>query len=334
MTKIVSLEELLELATDALVAANTSAENARIVADALVAADADGLSSHGVSRVPFYADQALSGKVAGQAEPVLEMTAQASIRVDARDGFAFPAIRLGLDRALELVRHTGVVGVAIASSHHAGACGYHVEYLATHGYVGLGLTNTPSAMAPLGGYKGTFGTNPIAFACPRKEDPPLIIDLSLSRVARGKIMLAAKKGERIPVGWALGPDGQPTTDPELALSGTMVPIGEAKGSALALMIEILTAGLAGAHFAFQASSFFTPEGPSPRIGQFFIVINPAVFAGETFLFRIEELIAEIRSQEGARLPGDRRLTQREKSRRQGVVIPEKLYEELVERSGK
>jgi (2R)-3-sulfolactate dehydrogenase (NADP+) len=334
MTKTVSVDELLALTTGALVAANTSPENAAIVAEALVAADAEGLSGHGVSRVPFYADQALSGKVNGRATPVARVTASGAVHVDARDGFAFPAIRLGLDRALGLIGDAGTVSVAITNSHHSGASGYHVEHVADHSCIALGFTNSPSAMAPWGGHKGTFGTNPIAFACPRKAHPPLVIDLSLSKVARGKIMVAAQKSESIPLGWALDAEGQPTTDANAAMAGTMVPIGEAKGAALALMVEILTAALTGAHFAYEASSFFTAEGPPPRIGQFFIIIDPNVFAGEQFSARVEALIAEIRSQAGTRLPGDRRLAQREKSRNEGIVLPEPLYEDLVRRAGR
>ncbi len=313
-------------------AANTSAQNARIVADALVAADADGLSSHGVARVPFYADQSASGKVDGHALPELRVVASACVRVDARDGFAFPAIRMGLDRAMELVADTGIAAVAISNSHHAGAGGYHVEHVARQGYVALGFSNTPSGMAPWGGSKGTFGTNPIAFACPRRDNLPLVIDLSLSKVARGKVMLAEKSGEAIPPEWALDEHGRPTTDPKAALAGTMVPIGDAKGAALALMVEILAAGLTGSHFAFQASSFFTAEGPPPRIGQFFILLNPTVCAGAGFGSSIEELVQEILSQQGTRLPGDRRLAQREKSLRDGVALPDPLYDELLRRA--
>ncbi|GMQ89673.1 MAG: Ldh family oxidoreductase [Gammaproteobacteria bacterium] len=333
MSKTVSLDTLRGVATAALVAANTSDENARIVAEALVAADADGLSSHGVSRIPFYADQSASGKVDGHAVPELRVVAQACVRVDARDGFAFPAMRAGLDAATELLGHAGTAAVAISNSHHAGAGGYHVEHVARQGYLALGFSNTPSGMAPWGGFKGTFGTNPIFFACPRENNPPLVIDLSLSKVARGKVMLAEKSGEAIPPDWALDAQGQPTADPKAALAGTMVPIGEAKGAALALMVEILAAGLTGSHFAFQASSFFTANGPPPRIGQFFVLFNPAVCAGDGFASRIEELIAEILSQDGARLPGDRRLAQREKSLRKGVVLPDQLYDELVRRAG-
>lgn len=333
MSKLISIEQLHELATRVLIKANTSAENARLVAEALVAADADGLSSHGVSRIPFYADQAVSGKVNGQATPQLHVAASAAIRVDAKDGFAFPAIKLGLERALALIADTGIVGVAVANSHHCGACGYHVEQLAAHGHIALGFSNTPSAMAPWGGHKGTFGTNPIAFACPRRNHAPLVIDLSLSKVARGKIMVAQQKGEPIPAGWALDAQGKATTDANAAMAGTMVPLGDAKGAALALMVEILTAALTGANFAYQASSFFTAEGPPPRIGQYFILISPTMFAGEGFITRIEELLCEILAQEGTRLPGDRRLAQREKSRKQGISLPPTLYEELQRRAG-
>lgn len=333
MSDIVSIEKLRELATGALINANTSPENARLVAEALVTADADGLSSHGVSRIPFYADQALSGKVNGQATPQLHIAAAAAIRVDAKDGFAFPAIKLGLERGLALVAETGVVGVAIANSHHCGALGYHVEQVAARGQIALGFSNTPSAMAPWGGHKGTFGTNPIAFAAPRRNHAPLVIDLSLSKVARGKIMVAQQKGEPIPAGWALDAQGKATTDANAAMAGTMVPLGDAKGAALALMVEILTAALTGAHFAYQASSFFTAEGPPPRIGQYFILINPSAFAGKGFLPRIEELLGEILAQEGARLPGDRRLVQREQSRKQGINLPPALHAELRRRAG-
>ncbi len=331
MSKI-DLETLEELAIRTLVAADTSEANAASVATALVAADADGLASHGVSRLPFYADQATTRKVDGHATPVLEQHAAAAIRVDAADGFAFPAIRLGLERAVEIAGDAGVAAVSIGNSHHCGACGYHVESVAEHGLVALGFSNTPAGIAPWGGLRGSFGTNPIAFACPRREKPPVIVDLSLSAVARGKIMLADKGGESIPEGWALDAEGRATTDPRAALAGTMVPIGEAKGSGLAMMVELLTAALAGANFAYEASSFFTAEGPPPRIAQSFLVINPKAFGEQTFLDRVEALVADVISQPGTRLPGDRRYANRATARAHGVEIPQALLAELQRRA--
>ena len=326
------MDALAALATGALVNGNTSNSNAEMVATALVAADADGLTSHGVSRVPFYADQATSGKVDGQRTPILEQHATAAIHVDAADGFAYPAIRIGLDKAVEVVRDAGVAALTIGNSHHCGAMGYHVESIAEQGLVALGFSNSPAGIAPWGGTRGSFGTNPIGFACPRVEHPPLVVDLSLSAVARGKIMLADKRGEAIPEGWALDAEGRPTSDPQAALAGTMVPIGEAKGSALAMMVELLTAALANAHFAFEASSFFSAEGPPPRIAQMFIVLNPDAFGGKFFLDRVEALVGHVLSQSGTRLPGERRVRNRAAARAEGVDIGEDLLAELQRRA--
>lgn len=163
-------------------------------------------------------------------------------------------------------------------SHHCGVLGHYAESIARNNLIGLAFSNTPSAMAPWGGNKPSFGTNPLAFGCPCAHCPdgqPIVVDMSLSKVARGKIMNAVQKGESsIPEGWALDAGGMPTTDPVQALRGTMVPMGDAKGAALVLMVEILSATLTGSNHAFEASSFFEAEGPAPGIGQSFILISP------------------------------------------------------------
>ncbi|HSE77595.1 MAG TPA: Ldh family oxidoreductase [Alphaproteobacteria bacterium] len=321
------------LAVRALVAAGATVENAEAVARALVAAEADGLAGHGLSRVPAYADQAVAGKVDGRASPTLRQTAPAVLVVDAADGFAFPAIALGLAQARILVRDTGVCALAVTNSHHFGAAGYHVEPLAADGLAALVFGNSPAGIAPWGGRRAIFGTNPIAFACPRRGAPPLVIDLSLSKVARGKIMVAAQKGEAIPEGWALDAEGRPTTDAKAALAGTMLPMGDAKGYALVLMAEILAAALTGARFGYEASSFFDAKGPPPRVGQFFLIFDPIRFVGHGFAQRVAELANAILAQPGARLPGERRLKLRAKAAVDGLVIPDALYDELVRRAG-
>jgi (2R)-3-sulfolactate dehydrogenase (NADP+) len=331
MTRL-TLAEAETLARRVLEAAGTSAENARITASALVAAEADGLGSHGLSRLPAYADQVRSGKVAGFARPLVEGTAGATIRVDARDGFAFPALVKGLETAAELARRTGTVAVAVRNSHHAGALGWLVERAALAGLACLAVTNSPAGIAPWGGAKPVFGTNPIAFACPRRTTPPLVIDASLSKVARGKVMVAARRGEAIPEGWALDADGRPTTDAKAALEGTMLPLGDAKGSALVLMVEVLAAALTGGRFGFEAGSFFTAEGDPPRIGQMFWLLDPVRLGGEEALDRLETLIAAIEAQPGTRLPGSRRLALRERATREGLEVDGALYEELVARA--
>jgi (2R)-3-sulfolactate dehydrogenase (NADP+) len=328
-----SLDAAHALALGALTRANVAPKNAETVAKALVAAEADGLASHGLSRVPAYADQSWAGKVDGQAVPQIRKTGTGAIMVDARDGFAFPAIAAGLSRAEELVKSAGVVALGVTNSHHSGVVGYHVEPLAQRGLVALALGNSPAGIAPWGGSKALFGTNPIAFACPRDGGAPLVIDLSLSKVARGKVMVAAQRGEAIPEGWALDAEGRPTTDAKAALAGTMVPMGEAKGAALVLMVELLAAALTGAQFGYEASSFFDAKGPPPRVGQFFLVIDPAAFAGRSFVTRAEVLLSAILDQKGTRLPGDRRHKLRFKARTEGITIPDDLHQDLVRRSG-
>ena len=329
---VLSLATLTETARRVLLAAGTEAGIAAIVADALVAADADGIASHGVARLPAYADQVRSGKVDGDARPTLRRTAAATLAVDAADGFAFPAVRLGLAAAADLAPETGIVAVGVHRSHHFGVAGHHVERLAERGLVGLAFTNSPAALAPWGGHRPIYGTNPIAFACPRRGAPPLVIDLSLSKVARGRIMVAAQKGEAIPEGWAVDSTGRPTTDAAAALAGTMLPLGDAKGAALALMVELLAAGLTGGNYGWEAGSFFTADGSKPRIGHLFIAIHPPALAGAGFLDRVEVLLGAALGQEGVRLPGDRRLAARARAAAEGVSIPDALAAELSRRA--
>ena len=332
--RTLSIDALRVLATEALAASRTSPANAACVAEALVAADADGIASHGVSRIPFYADQAISGKVDGHAEPRRWWPRPGVVGVDARGGFAYPAIRVALDAGLERAREAGCVFAVVSNSHHAGAGGYHVERVAEAGIVALAFSNSPAGIAPWGGRTGTFGTNPVAFACPRRGAAPLVVDLSLAVAARGKVMLAARRGDPIPRGWAFDAQGRPTTDPDAALDGgTMAPIGEAKGAALALVVELLTAAIASSNLGFEAGSFFTPDGPPPRIAQSFILLDPGVAPGGDFVSRTETLLAAILDQPGTRLPGARRIEARERARRDGIAIPASLHDDLVSRAG-
>jgi (2R)-3-sulfolactate dehydrogenase (NADP+) len=326
-------EALRRLAERVLVAARTSPANAAAVAASLVDAELEGLPSHGLSRLLFYADQALSGKVDGRAEPVLERSAAAVLRVDARGGFAFPAIALGLAAAEPAAREGGIAALAIANSHHAGVLGQPVEACAGRGLLALAFANTPAAIAPWGGARGLFGTNPIAFACPRRDGAPLVIDLSLSAAARGKVMLAASQDEAIPAGWALDAAGRPTTDATSALSGTMAAIGGGKGAALALMVELLAAALTRSQFGYEASSFFDAAGAPPRVGQFFVLLDPAAFGGGAVLDRVEALCGAMLAQEGVRLPGDRRRESRARLARDGITLPRALHDELERRAG-
>ncbi|MFN3855483.1 MAG: Ldh family oxidoreductase [Phreatobacter sp.] len=303
-----------------------SEPTAASVARALVGAEAEGLKGHGLSRIPTYLGMLTSGKVNGKAEPTLTRVRAATLMVDAADGFAYPAIDLALEHLPRVAAETGIAAAAITRSNHAGALGAHVERLAEAGLVALFFANTPEAIAPAGGTKAVFGTNPIAFACPLPDRAPIVVDLALSAVARGNIVAARQKGEAIPEGWALDAEGRPTTDPEAALKGTMVALGGAKGATLALMVEVLAAALTGAHLAFEASSFLDEKGPPPGTGQMILAIDPAGFGHSSFAARITALAAAIEAQAGTRLPGERRRRLRKTAEAEGLVLPAALAE--------
>ena len=328
-----SLGDLHDLAVGVLKASKTSHENAVSVANALVKADADGLASHGVARLPAFSAQAIAGKIDGFAEPSLTVTGDAVLRVDARSGFAFPAIDMGLDKAKEIVGRTGIAAVAVGRSHNAGVMGHHTERMAEQGLAAIAFTNSFGAIAPWGGSRPLYGTNPIAFSCPHKDGPPLVIDVSLSKIARGKVKLAADRDEAIPEGWCLDVEGNPTTDAKAGFKGSFLPMGDARGAALVLMVEMLCSAMTGSNFAYEASSFYDAEGPPPHVGHLFIVFKPESFGGESFLDRAEELMVAILEQPGTRLPGARRLENRKKAEADGVDIPEKLLAVLTELAG-
>ena len=295
-------------------------QTAASVAHALVAAEADGLGGHGLSRLPTYVGMLESGKIDGRAEPQGTRPKPSVLAIDAACGFAYPAIDLALAGLPAIAREMGIALATITRSNHAGAIGLHVERLAHAGLVGIMMANTPEAMAPAGGRRAVFGTNPIGFAAPLTGCAPVVVDLALSKVARGNIVAAKQKGEAIPEGWALDAEGRPTTSAEAALGGTMVAMGDAKGAALALMVEVLVAGLAGSHLAFEASSFLDEKGPPPQTGQILIAIDPAGLGHARFADRMTALAAAIEGQDGARLPGARRLALRAKAAVDGIVV--------------
>ncbi len=323
-----AIEEAQDLAVRALMASNTNESNARSTATALVNAEADGQKGHGLSRIPSYAAQTQSGKVDGLATPSVERPATALLRVNAQSGFAYPAVDLACEQLSEIVSVTGVAAACIYNSHHLGQAGAHAERLASQGLVAIVMSNSPKAISFWGGSEPMMGTNPIAFAVPRTDAEPLVIDLALSKVARGKILAAQQAGEKIPDTWALDAEGNPTDDPAAAMAGSMLAIGDAKGAALALMVEILTAALTGSNFGYEASSFFSGEGEPPHIGHTFIVFQPDAASGGRFAERVANIMAAIEQTDGARLPGSSRLTHRKRAADDGLLISPALHEEI------
>ncbi|WP_144184920.1 Ldh family oxidoreductase [Elioraea rosea] len=324
------------LAAAVLRASGAGSDPAAHTARMLARADLDGIASHGLSRLPAYAAQLRAGKLKGAASPSLSRPAAATIAVDADDGLAYPAIALGLSWMASLLPAQGVVACGVRNSHHAGALGLFAEDLAREaGAFVLAFTNSPAAIAPAGSGTPLFGTNPIAFACPMAGRAPLVIDLSLSVAARGRIMVAAQKGEPIPEGWAVDSAGAPTTDAKAALAGAMLPIGGDKGAALVLAVELLTAALTASHAGFEASSFFDDKGGPPRIGQSFLAIAPGAVGGtaEAVAARVTAITARVLAEPGVRLPGDRRLQVRARNAAEGIPYPQALLATLRDLAG-
>jgi len=326
---MIALAELRDFASRALQRAGASETMAMMTAAALVDAEAQGLSSHGIARVAQYATHLRNGRADGRAIPVIARERGGAVLIDARCGLAFPACALAVGEAVCRAREFGVSFAAVTNSHHFGVAAWHLAPIAQARMVGLAFGNSPAAMPAAGGRRALFGTNPIAAVFPREASPPLTIDLSLSEAARGKVMVAAKEGRPIPLGWALDAHGQPTTDAKTALQGSMLAMGGTKGAMLALVVELLVTALTGAAMGFEASSFFVDEGNRPRIGQAFVAIDPDALAGNARYFeRVETLVTAMLDDEGVRLPGARRAALAECAAQDGVDIAPALLQQL------
>jgi len=320
-TKTMTLAEIEDLAFRALVAVGTSDANARPLAVATAATEADGVASHGLAYIPIYAEHVICGKVDGQALPTVAQPKPGLLRVDAGTGFAHAAIDAGFQRLIPLAEAQGVAAMTVHDSYNCGVLGYHTYRLAQAGLVGLGFTNAPASIAPSGGAKPVVGTNPVSLAAPGPDGvPALLIDQSASTIAKSEVMKHAREGKPIPEGWALDPDGAPTTDPDLGLQGSMAPAGGYKGVGIALITEVLAAAVAGATLGIDASPFSGTKGGPPRTGQFFLAISPAAASGDAFASRIAALTHAIRNQPGARLPGDGRAAKRRRAATEGVAV--------------
>jgi (2R)-3-sulfolactate dehydrogenase (NADP+) len=324
----VPINEATQIATSALKKAGAAKAMADATASALVAAEMEGLAGHGLSRVPLYCQHLREGRADGRAKPKVVAKRGATCLIDAHGGLAFLAAALAAKEAVKRAQRQGIAFAGVTNSHHFGAAAYHLRPLAEAGLVGLALTNSPAAINAWGGKKAFYGTNPIAAIFPRRGAEPIVVDLSLTEVVRGKIMLYAKEGKPIPLGWAVDRDGNPTTDPKAALTGSLTAIGGVKGATLALMVEVLTVALTGAAFSFENDSYFEP-GNHPRIGHAILAIDPRALAGaDSYFERLEVMVSKMLADEGVRLPGARRQQATAQCRAEGVEVSDTLLAEL------
>jgi delta1-piperideine-2-carboxylate reductase len=334
MTNLVHLrlDAVHTLAVQVLRAQGVSEAQAQAIAATLTAAERDDCKSHGLFRLPGYVRSVRSGKVTPDAVPTVQALAPAIVHVDGHNGFAPLALQVGRAPLIEKARQYGIAALAVTHMYHFAALWPEVEILAEQGLVAFAFTGAMSYVAPAGGIKPLYGTNPMAFAWPRAQHPPLVFDQASSASARGEIQLHQRDGKPLSPGWAIDTAGNPTTEPSAALAGAQLPFGGYKGAAIALMIELLAGALIGDVFSFEASALDNADGGPPVGGEFMIAIDPVrcVRHGnqQQQLNHAEQLFSKILAQEGSRLPSDRRYAARQRTPTQGITIPQALYDEL------
>jgi len=325
-----TLDEVRTLARTVLQRQGLNARHAEAVAETMVAGERDGCTSHGLYRLLVSAHTIATGKVVPDAEPVAVDIAPALVRVDAKGGYAQLAFELGRPLLVEKARHCGIAAMALNNCVHFAALWPEVEALCDEGLAALAFTPSHAWVAPAGGTRPVFGTNPIAFGWPRPGREPFVFDFATSAVARGEIELHRRAGHAIPEGWGIDPEGRPTTDPASALAGAMLTFGGHKGSALAAMVELIAGPLIGDMTSRESLAADDGAKASPLGGELLIAIDPKGFLGASaseHMQRAEAMFDEITSQ-GARLPSQRRYEARRKSVSQGVRIPRALLDDI------
>ncbi|MBB4153718.1 LDH2 family malate/lactate/ureidoglycolate dehydrogenase [Sphingomonas jinjuensis] len=326
-----SLDALRTLARDTLLRVGLAPDHADAVTETMVAGERDGCASHGIYRLLVAASSIERGVVVPDAVPVVSEPARALVRVDGGGGFAQLAFARGLPGLVAKARDFGIAALALNNVVHFAALWPEVELLADQGLVALAFTPSHAWVAPAGGTRPVFGTNPIAFGWPRPGRAPFVFDFATSMVARGEIELHRRAGRPVPDDWGYDADGNPTTDAAAVLAGAMRTFGGHKGSALAAMVELIAGPLIGDMTSAESIAADGGRGGSPIGGELILAVDPAGFLGDAVaaeLDRAEAMFASIEDQ-GARLPSSRRHAARARSLVEGVTIPRALYDDIL-----
>ena len=306
-TTALSLDEIYSLAKQTLLHNGCDEMNAEAVSKTVTHAERDGSVSHGLFRIPGYTAALRSKKVKGDARPTNHFRTQNAIRVDGDYGFAPTAIQVGIPALAETTNKHGVGVLAITNTHHFAALWHETEALAEHNLIGIACTAYMPSVAPAGATKPLFGTNPISFAWPRKNNTPVVYDMATASMAMGEVQVAARDGHKVPMGTGLDKNGEKTDDPAaIANGGVLLPFGGHKGSAIAMMVELLAAGLVGDLFSFEAKIADNKDGGPARGGEFIMALSPQLIAGDGWNEHAEKFFTEMESMDGVRLPGQRR----------------------------
>jgi len=323
-----SLDEIYDLAKKTLLSNGCDEENANILSDTIMRAERDGSHSHGLFRLPAYVAALKSKKVNGKARPEAKKISPSVIKVLGNNAFAPMVLKIGLPELIKLAKETGVAVLAITNSHHMAAMWPETEAVAEAGLVSFACTSYMPMVAPAGAKKALFGTNPISFAWPRPGKTPLVYDMATAAMAMGDVMVAARDGHKVPLGTGLNKDGKETTDPKEITKGSggvLLPFGGYKGSAIAMMVELLAGALVGDNFSYETAAKDNKDGGPPSGGEFVLAISPEKIAGSGWEKHSEEFFAKMKSMDGIRLPGERRHKNRlDKG-------PRKINKELIEK---
>ena len=322
-----SQNQARDLAYEKLRKSGCSDDNLKGITDGILDAELSGIKSHGFHYLPIYCNHLKIGKINGKSKVNFEKISNSAIKINADNGFAHSAINLGFDSLFDMCAQEGIASMSVYNSYNCGVLGFHTKRIAEKGFVGLGFTNAPASIAPVGGTKAVVGTNPFSLAVPLDGQAQIVIDQSASVVAKSEISVRAKTGESIPEGWAFDSEGMVTTNAQEALKGTMAPSGGYKGFGMGLLVEIFTACIAGGNLGTKASSFAGEDGGPPSTGQFFIAIDAEKF-NSNYNESIQSLISSITEQDRARLPGSKRQAAFQRNQNQDIVIADQLLERI------
>ena len=320
-----SLTEIGDLARRVFSQNGCDGANTDALVKTVVTAERDGSMSHGLFRVPGYVASLRSGKVNGRANPQVSCKTPVIVSVHGDNGYAPLAIERGVPALTDAAKKLGVAVMATTHTHHFAALWPETEAIAEEGLIGIACVCYTPMVAPAGGNKTLFGTNPISFAWPRPGRSPMVVDMATASMALGEVQIAAREGHKVPLGTGLDANGNLTTDPNEILKGMLLPFGGYKGSAIALMVELLAAGAVGERFSFEAAEADPKDGGPPRGGEFMLAISPELLAGPDWAEHCEGFFRRFDAIEGARLPGSRR------HRNRLSTAPRNIDASLVER---
>ncbi len=306
-TVSLSLDEIFNLAKKTLLANGCDDETASILSDLIMKAERDGSLSHGLFRLPAYVSGLKSGKINGKGKPEVKKISPSVIKVLGNNCLAPVVLNKGIPELIKATKENGIAVLAINNSHHMAAMWPETEMIAEQGLVAFACTSYKPMVAPAGGKKSLFGTNPISFAWPRKGKTPVVYDMATASMAMGVFQVAKIEGYKVPLGTGLSKDGKETTDPgEIADGGVLLPFGGYKGSAIAMMVELLAGSLVGDNFSYETAAKDNNDGGPPSGGEFILAISPDKLSENDWDKHSNEFFDKMKSMDGVRLPGERR----------------------------